>query len=463
MKLLILCITLTMMLSVTDSVYSRQITDKPNVILILLDDLGWEDLGIMGHEIYKTPNIDNLAKDGIMFTNAYANAPNCAPSRAAILSGQYTPRHGILTVDSSARGEEHMRKVIPVETKKVLAPEVITIAEALKPFGYINAHIGKWQLGEGLASGPLTQGFDINVGGTSNFPKRYFSPYRNKTIKDGPKGEYLTDRLTDEALQFIDSLQSSSYRARPFFLYMSYFSPHTPYQAKEETIEKYIKHKDSNKHLPTYAAMIDSIDDNIGRLMLRLKELNIADNTTIILLSDNGGSSLTTTGVLRGSKATLYEGGIRVPMIIHGPKSITSGMKCATPVMSTDLYTTILGITGTDRPQGHILDGIDLQPLFSDCAKSEPRNLFWYFPAYIQGPKNTGGEYWHMTPASAVRRGDYKLIEHFEDDSIELFNLANDQKESRNIAAHFPEKTQELTSILRNWMYGINALTPEKK
>ena len=260
--------------------------EKPNIVFILIDDLGWKDVGFMGSTYYETPNVDRLASHGCVFTSAYANAPNCAPTRACLLSGQYTPRHGIYTVGSSERGKTSLRKLIPTPNKTILDSDIVTIAESLKRAGYTSASIGKWHLGSDPDTGPLSQGFDINIGGnTAGHPQRYFSPYNNPNIDDGPEGEYLTDRLTDEALRFIEHN-----RDRPFFLYLPHYAVHMPIQAKRELVEKYrAKTGNNGRNNPEYAAMIESMDIGVGRIMDKLHELGIVDNTIVVFFPIMGG------------------------------------------------------------------------------------------------------------------------------------------------------------------------------
>ncbi|HEC03755.1 MAG TPA: hypothetical protein ENI81_09490, partial [Phycisphaerales bacterium] len=264
----------------------RRSRRKPNIIFILIDDMGWRDLGCCGSTYYETPNIDRLAAQGMMFSDAYTCGPNCAPTRASLMSGQYTPRHGIITVGNSDRGPEHLRKLIPQETKTVLNAEITTIAEAIKPAGYVSASMGKWHLGNDPGHGPVGQGFDLNVGGyEAGHPRSYFSPYKNPELKDGPEGEYLTDRLTEEALKFIEANQD-----KPFFLYLPHYAVHTPIRAKKEMIAKYEAKEPSNgQGNPTYAAMIESTDQGVGRMMAKLDELGLTDDTIVIFSSDNGG------------------------------------------------------------------------------------------------------------------------------------------------------------------------------
>ncbi|UCE47559.1 MAG: sulfatase, partial [Phycisphaerales bacterium] len=258
---------------------------RPNIIFVLIDDMGWRDLGCYGSEYYETPNIDRLAAKGMQFSAAYTSGPNCAPTRASLMSGQYTPRHGIITVGNSDRGAPHLRKLIPQENKTVLDSAITTIAEAIKPAGYVSASMGKWHLGNDPGHGPIGQGFDVNVGGyEAGSPRSYFSPYKNPQLKDGPKGEYLPDRLTDEALKFIEAN-----RDKPFFLYLPHYAVHTPIRAKKQMIAKYKAKRASNgQGNPTYAAMIESTDQGVGRIMAKLDELGLTDDTIVIFSSDNG-------------------------------------------------------------------------------------------------------------------------------------------------------------------------------
>jgi len=334
---------------------------RPNIVFILADDLGWKDVGFMGSRYYETPNLDRLATEGIVFTQAYTNGPNCAPTRASLMSGQYSPRHGVYTVGSSERGKSKHRKLIPIENKTTLDASVVTLAEALKPAGYISASMGKWHLGNDPELGPIGQGFDVNVGGyEAGHPKSYFSPYRNPTLSDGPKGEYLTDRLTAKAIQFIEAN-----RERPFFLYLPHYAVHTPLQAKKAMIEKYKQKTPSDDQgNPTYAAMVESLDQGVGRIMEKLDELKLTNKTMVIFCSDNGGvKGITSMAPLRGGKGMLYEGGIRVPLAVRWPSRIKAGTTCDEPVISIDFYPTLLAVAAVKKPQGHVLDGTSIVPL----------------------------------------------------------------------------------------------------
>lgn len=439
---------------------------KPNLIFVLIDDMGWRDLCCYGSRYYETPNIDRLASEGMMFTDAYTCGPNCAPTRASLMSGQYTPRHGVITVDSSERGPAHLRRLIPVPNKTVLESKIMTIAEALRPAGYVSASMGKWHLGDDPQLGPLGQGFDVNVGGyQAGHPRSYFSPYRNPELKDGPKGEYLTDRLTDEALKFVEAN-----RDRPFFLYLPHYAVHTPLQAKKDMVEKYKAKRESNgQGNPTYAAMIESVDKGIGRIMDKLDELRLTDNTVVIVSSDNGGvggyrelgikgAEITSNAPLRGGKGMLYEGGIRVPLIIRWPDAVKPGTRCGIPVISVDFYPTLLEIAGAPSTRFQALDGESIVPLLKGAGSLKREAVFWHFPAYLQGSGGT----WRTTPAGAIRKGKWKLLEFFEDKHIELYNLDEDIGEKKNLYEKMPEKAKELYKLLKDWRKSVNAEVPMK-
>ena len=443
---------------------SKASRKRPNIIFVLIDDMGWRDLGCYGSTYYETPSIDLLASQGMIFTDAYSCGPNCAPTRASLMSGQYTPRHGIVTVGNSNRGPAHLRKLIPVENKTVLDAKITTIAEALKPAGYFSASMGKWHLGNDPGHGPVGQGFDLNVGGyEAGHPRSYFSPYKNPELKDGPKGEYLTDRLTDEALKFIEAN-----RDKPFFLYLPHYAVHTPIRAKKDMIAKYKAKQPSNgQGNPIYAAMIESTDQGVGRIMARLDELGLTDETIVIFSSDNGGvggykelgikgGEITSNAPLRGGKGMLYEGGIRVPMFVRWPGVVRPGSRCDAPVITVDFYPTLLEMAGAHRPSGQALDGLSIVPLLKGTGSLKRKAIFWHFPAYLQGSGGT----WRTTPAGAVRQGKWKLLEFFENGRLELYNLERDIGEKNNLARISPKKTKELHNLLRNWRKSVNATVP---
>ncbi|MHC4557923.1 MAG: sulfatase [Planctomycetota bacterium] len=419
---------------------------KPNFVFIFIDDLGWKDLSFMDSRYYQTPNIDKLAGEGVIFTNAYSNAPNCAPTRACLMSGQYTPRHGVYTVGTSERGQANLRKLIPTPNKTNLDSDIVTIPEALKAGGYTSACIGKWHLGNKEPFRPQDRGFDVE------FERKH----RGHFSKDG---RYLTDRLTDEAIKFIEANWDG-----PFFLYLSHHAVHTPIQAKKELIEKYKKKKPGNGHNnPTYAAMIESVDESVTKVMDKLDELDLTNNTAVFFFSDNGGyANATSMDPLRGSKGMLYEGGIRVPMIVRWPGKARPGSVCDVPVIGIDFYPTILEMAGVPKPSGHILDGRSIVPLLSGAKTLKRESIFWHFPAYLES-YNEEQWPWRTTPAGAVRQGDWKLIEFFEDGKLELYNIKDDISEKNDLAKIMPDKAKELHRKLIEWRKSVNAPVPTEK
>jgi arylsulfatase A-like enzyme len=442
-----------------------QAAQKPNLVFILADDLGWTDLGCYGSRYYETPNIDRLATQGMRFTSGYTCGPNCAPTRAALMSGQYGPRTGIYTVGSIARFNWRSRPLRPVDNIEVLSLQKVTLAEALKAAGYATGHFGKWHLGAG-AQGPQGQGFDVNVGGNlAGNPSSYFSPYHNKDLADGPPGEYLTDRLTEEAVRFI-----RANRDRPFFLYLPHYAVHTPLQARQDLLGHFQAKPPVDGHRnPTYAAMIASVDESVGRVLAALDELKLADHTLVIFASDNGGvggyaregiqaGDITDNIPLRGGKGMLYEGGIRVPFIFRWPGHIAPGAVCDEPINSVDLYPTLLELARAPRPQNHVLDGTSYLGLLTGGVPGERPPLFWHFPGYL----GAGGGTWRTTPAGAIRDGDWKLLEFFEDGRLELYNLKDDPGERTNLAAARPDQVGRLYARLVAWRQEANAPMPTR-
>lgn len=431
----------------------------PNIIFLLADDLGWMDVGYMGSKYYETPNIDQLAKEGMRFTNAYANAPNSAPSRACILTGLYTPRHGIYTVVNSDRGKSEDRKLIPIANTTELDTNFVTIAETLKTKGYKSISIGKWHMGKDNGQDPIGQGFDENIGGLDwGAPETYFSPYKNPKLTDGKDGEYLTDRLANEAIRFIKENKTG-----PFFVYLPFYAVHTPIQGKPELIAKFkLKPVEGRQRNPNYAAMVYSLDEAVGKINDAIKKLNLEENTIIIFLSDNGGhGSFTGNEPLRGSKGMLYEGGIREPFIFKWKNKVKTNTENNTPIIGLDLYPTIQELAGI-KPTS-TLDGQSILPLVKKEGRFKSRSLFWHFPVYLErydGMKEEGP--FRTTPAAAIRKNDWKLIEFFEDGKLELYNLKNDIGETRNLAEKNPGKLKELYNEMINWRKATNAPVPKE-
>jgi arylsulfatase A-like enzyme len=434
---------------------------RPNIVLIYADDLGWRDLGAQGSGYYETPHLDRLALEGMRFTDAYANAPNCAPSRAALLSGQYAPRTGVYTVGSAERGSARARALVPVENRTELPLSVVTLAETLSSAGYATGHVGKWHLGgEGFL--PELQGFSWSIAGDHRgAPPGYFFPYqrgdqRIPGLDRGVEGEYLADRLVEESLGFLEREKGG-----PFFLFLSHYSVHTPLQARDELVDHYRDKPPVEGHAnPVYAAMIESVDEGVGRILDALDRLGLEENTVVIFYSDNGGfGPATSMEPLRGSKGMLYEGGIRVPLIVRWPGRVRPGSTVATPVIGTDFYPTLAEIAGAPLPAGQVLDGVSFVPVLTGATESEARDLVWHFPAYLEADRSVDGP-WRTTPASALRRGDYKILHFFEDDRWELYDLANDISESRDLSTERPEVTGELRAALARWWSETGAFMP---
>ncbi len=402
-----------------------------------------------------------MAEEGIIFTDAYANAPNCAPSRAALMTGMYAPRHKIYTVGSAARGKEENRKMIPVENTVTLELEYVTLAEGLRQSGYTTGHFGKWHLGD-TGFFPEDQGFDVNAGGhrRGSPPGGHFSPYKNPTLSDGPEGEYLTDRLTDEALAFIDQAGDQS-----FFLYLTHYAVHTPIQGKEELKDKYEKKAtDGGQDNATYAAMIESVDESVGRVLDKLEAIGKTDNTLVIFYSDNGGAiQATSNEPLRGYKGMLYEGGIRVPMTVSWPGHIEPGLNTSTVTTFVDWFPTLANLLGQERPAA-ALDGIDFSSALLGTGDIEERSLILHFPIYLQAyntRKDDGRDPLFRTrPGSIIRKGNWKLHEYFEDGALELYNLASDLGETNNVIKSNPKVAAELYAELKAGRTSIDATVP---
>jgi arylsulfatase A len=437
---------------------------RPNILLILADDLGWSDLGVQGSTFYKTPNIDQLASEGMRFTAAYAT-PVCSPTRAAIMTGKSPARlhltnplseMGPAPKSPRERGKDYPwhKYIEPLQVRELRLEEV-TIAERLRDTGYATAIFGKWHLG-GKGFEPEKQGFEVNVGaGHYAHPKTFFSPYQmDDVIKDGPPGEYLTDRLTDEAIRFI---QAS--RAKPFFIYLSHYAVHTPIQAKPEVVARYAKNADSlqPQNNPDYAAMIDSLDENIGKLMAALKASGQEKNTVVIFVSDNGGvihtfggnQKVTSNLPLRSGKGTLWEGGVRVPMVVRWPGVTAPGSICSTPVTCEDFYPTFCEMAGlpVQTGDGTEMDGESIIALLKNSSAPLQRDtLCWLYPH--------GNEF--TEPCSAIRKGDMKLI-RFYGSPVKLFNLKKDIGESNDLAVQYPEMVAELGAKLDVWLSRVGA------
>src|SRR5690554_292658 len=449
---------------------TQEPVNPPNFVFILVDDLGWADIKCnYAESFYDTPNIDKLAARGVLFTQAYSANPVCSPTRAAIMTGKHLNRVGI--TDWIPGDAPKDRPLIGPQINNELALEEITIAEKLKEANYNTYFVGKWHLGdEGFF--PEDQGFDVNIGGhhRGSPPGGYYSPYKNPKLRDGPKGEYLPDRLTNEGIHIMERSKN-----QPFLLFLSYYTVHTPIQASKKFIDEYTQKREvlNLAEVPhqkegdgwtkmiqedaAYASMVTAMDENVGRLLDAIDENNLTENTWVIFTSDNGGLSTLTrknapthNGPLRAGKGWCYEGGIRVPLIIAGPEIKNPGTVTDVPSISMDYYPTILSLAGIGHKD---VDGENLVPVLLDEKSIKRKELMWHFPHYH-------GSAWK--PGSAIRKGDWKLVVHYEQDKKELFNLADDPGENDNLAEKFPAKTRRLNKSLNKILKETNGLLPKE-
>ena len=439
---------------------NKESLEKPNIVLIVADDLGWSDLSYMGSEYYETPNIDKLSKSGMTFYNGYASSANCAPSRATMLSGKYHTEHGIYTVRNSDRGSRKTRKIIPIETKTTLDLDFFVIPEMLKEMGYTNGHFGKWHLGD-VGFHPEQSGFDVNIGGNKHGgPGGYFAPYPNPELENEPKGEYLTDRIGDEVVKFIDINKENN-----FFAYVPFFSVHTPIQSKPDYQKKY-SNKESNEYhnRADYAGMIQSLDENIGKILDKIDALNLSENTLIIFTSDNGGiRAISNQYPLRAGKGSYYEGGIKVPMIFSWKGKIEAKTESYERVSNLDFYPTIKKLVGYNESID--LDGEDLTPIFKG-EKLKKRELYFHFPVYLEPYRvqlDSGTDPLFRTrPGTVIIKDNWKLHHYYEDNKFELYDLEKDISESENLSEINKEKKNELLIDLNNWRKTNNAPIPSR-
>ncbi len=434
----------------------------PNIIMVLVDDYGWTDLSYTagqggGSKLYETPHIDKLAARGVRFSNAYSACTVCSPTRAALMTGKYPARLRI-TDWIAGHGRPHA-KLLPPDWTKFLPREETTIAEALKTKGYTTAAIGKWHLGNASQGHPDAHGFDANLGGYERGqPPSYFAPYKIPTLKEGPAGEYLTDREAIEACAFIEAN-----KAGPFFIYLPHYTVHSPLQAKQDKVEKYRRKIAAMKEAGTlgahghavYAAMIESLDEAMGAMVAKLEELKLMDHTIILFTGDNGGQLGTTHNKpARAGKGSAYDGGVRVPLLIHAPGIAKAGALCEEPVITTDLFATMIDLAGVkDDPRGQArIDGLSLAPLLKNpAARLDRTAIHWHYPHY-----HPGG----ATPYSAIRAGDWKLIHFYEDNRLELYNLKDDIGESKDLSATHLKQKQELHEQLNQWRTQVAAQPP---
>ncbi len=449
---------------------------KPNIVFFLVDDMGWMDTTVYGSRYYDTPNMERLAERSMLFTDAYTANPLCSPTRASLMTGQYPARIGITTAaghrpplgpDESRYPERaaRTRKLLLPQSRRFLRPEQYTIAEALRDAGYRTAHLGKWHLGLNPEHWPEEQGFEVSFHGAPDpGPRSYFSPYqfRAGTVTDGPEGEYITDRVTDEALKFIET-----HRDEPFFLDLWHYSVHGPWGHKEEITRTYLDRKDprGQQNNPIMASMLKSVDESLGRVLDKLDELGLADDTIFIFFSDNGGNVHSEIGPdklpptnnhpLRAGKGSLYEGGSRVPLLVRWPGVIAPRSRCSEVVSSIDLYPTLLQMAGVEPKPGHIIDGESIIPLLKQTGKLKRDAIFCYFPH--GGPARPPGVW--------VRKGDWKLLRFYETseqfpDEYELYNLKDDIGETTNLAAKMPQRVRELDALIDKFLKDTGALLP---
>ena len=434
---------------------------QPNIVFILADDLGYTDLGCFGSGYYETPNIDKLAGQGAKLT-CHHHCQNCTPTRAALMSGQVGARTGVYTVGGIDRFDWQSRPLRPVENVTQLPLDRDTIAQQLKKAGYATGMFGKWHIGQNGPYHPSKRGFDeavVTMGKHFNF--------ETSPPMDYPKGQYLADFLTDKAVDFI-----GRNKAKPFFLYLPHFGVHSPHDAKPELVAKFKNKKQVGGHgNPVYAAMIASVDESVGRVMRALQDHQLADNTVLVFVSDNGGvggyvregikadgKDITDNAPLRSGKGSLYEGGTRVPLIVRWPGVVKAGGSVSVPTIHVDVYPTLLEIAKAPKPR-QVLDGQSLVPLLRDSeAKLAREAIYQHFPGYL----GSGPGKWRTTPVSTVQAGDWKLMEFLEDGHLELYNLGDDLGESRNLAGAMPEKAAELRLKLLAWRKEVKAPMPGK-
>ncbi len=435
--------------------------EKPNIVFIMADDLGWTDLGCQGSKYYESPNIDRMAVQGMQFTNGYTCGPNCQPTRAALMSGQYGPRTGVYTVGSIDRFAWQTRPLRPVDNVQKLTPQTVTVAEALKKAGYKTGQFGKWHLGQDPQHHPLAQGFEESIVSMG----KHFDFVTTPKV-DYPKGAYLADWLTDRSIDFI-----TRHKDGPFFLCLHHFGVHSPFEAKPELIAKFKDKPAAGGHKnPTYAAMIASVDESVGRVLKALDDLKLSEKTLVIFTSDNGGvggyvregvkqaGDVTDNAPLRSGKGSLYEGGVRAAYLFRWPGTIAAGRESGRLINSVDWYPTLLEVAGAKPEAGQVLDGESYLSVLRGGAEPRKAPLYWHFPGYLGAGKGS----WRTTPVGSIRDGDWKLLEFFEDGKLELYDLKNDIGESKNLAAAMPDKAKELHDKLLAWRKEVGAKMPTK-
>ncbi len=434
---------------------------KPNIIIILADDLGWNDLSSYGNGYIETPNIDRLVRGGLKFTDAYSAGPTCAPSRACLLSGMNCGSHGIFRVNKGDNKPADKQRLRAPKNAKKLPLEIVTLADSMQAAGYATGCFGKWHLGyKEPEYHPSKRGFTHAVNmrqpsGKSRYFYPNFSTIPEMKIEDG---KYHPELLTDYAIEFMDD-----HKDTPFFLYLPYFNVHGPYEAPQKTIEKYeskgsIKPSDE----PVYAAMVEELDNSVGRIIDKLRSLDLEDSI-VIFSSDNGAPEGRDNLPLRGGKGQLYEGGIRVPMVVRWQGVVSPGSTTSIPVNQLDLYPTCLDIANYEAPNESELDGASLLNILTgdDFSRGNHECLYWHYPTYQKW--NKAKQEWYVQPQSAIRKGEFKLIDQMDSEQLELYNLSDDIEEKNNLAETMPEKVKELKALLDSWRTESKVPMPVEK
>ncbi|MCA8992712.1 MAG: sulfatase [Planctomycetaceae bacterium] len=440
----------------------------PNIVLIFADDMGWKDIGFQSEGRFSTPHLDQMARDGMVFTDAYATAGNCAPSRACLISGTYTPRHHVYAVGSTNRGPKNLQRLVPIPNRSGLAKDVITMADALKAAGYATGHFGKWHLAGPDGAKPSEQGFDETFDSFGEGEVREGSEGNKKGPPEDPKGVFT---LTRKACDFIER-----HKDEPFFCYLPHHAIHTPLQTTPETREKLKASVKAGGPSIDYLGCTHDLDASVGVLLAKLKELKLDENTLVVFTSDNGATPGSSQEPLRGNKGAYYEGGIREPFIALWPGHIKAGSSCSVPISNVDLFPTFLAAAGADVPQGKVLDGESLMPLLTQSGSLQREAIFWHFPGYLDSPVTRGRDPLFRTrPVSVIRKGDWKLYLYHEEwaldggreqlasnRAVELYNLRDDVGERHDVSNMQTEKRDELLSDLFAWFESTGALLPSE-
>ena len=455
------------------AIHAADLRAKPNIVLIFADDLGWKDVGYQGSDFNETPNLDKLANEGMVFTAGYAAAGNCAPSRACLLSGTYTPRHHVYAVGDTNRGNKAAQRLIPIPNRNGLPKATLTMADALKSAGYVTGHFGKWHLAGKDGALPTQQGFDVSFDSFGEFEEKEGSEGNKTGPPSDPKGVFT---LTRKACEFM-----ASNREKPFFCYLAHHAIHTPLQGQKETIERFKAKQPGTQHNnPLYAACTYDLDASVGLMLEKIKELGLEQNTLVVFTSDNGGTQQSSQEPLRGNKGCYYDGGIREPFLVRWPGVTKPGTKCDVPVINVDLFPTFLAASGATWPSDKTLDGESLIPLLKGESKLQRESIFWHFPGYLDQPVIRGRELdlrtgFRSRPVSVIHKGEWKLHLYHEEwqldggrdklesnNAVELYHLASDIGERNNLANANTAKRDELLNHLLAWCESTKALIPSQ-